>query len=175
MRKNVFNYLKQTAQLLSMAEYIQINNDPKAQEILKGFKLISLTLKNSETGEKVWTSKNWGPEVFTEVKEAHLPARMLTFPAVGREIVFASQSVIQKFRIEQEIYVHGNKIEQWNYDFGFCIPGSENSWETIVQAAGEGNMLPAEFLSGNMYIVTSFYFFSQVSQSTSHIFIHLKE
>lgn len=140
-----------------MAQYIEISKDPKAQEILNGFKLISLTLKNSETGEKAWTSKDWGSDVFTTVKEAHLPARMLKFPAVGREIVFSSESVIVGFKIEQTVFVHGNPIEQWNYDFGFVMPGSENSWETIVEAAGEGNMLPAEFLSGNMFIVTSFY------------------
>ncbi|OHS93881.1 GMP-PDE, delta subunit family protein [Tritrichomonas foetus] len=140
-----------------MAEYIKVSSDPKAKAITDGFRLISLTVKNSETGEKAWKSVDWGTDVFTAVKEAHLPARMLSFPAVGREIVFSTNEVIRDFRISQDIFVHGKQIEQWNYDFGFVMPGSENSWETIVQAAGEGKMLPAEFLSGNMYIVTNFY------------------
>ena len=140
-----------------MAQYIEISSDPRAKKILDGFNLISLTLKNSVTGEKVWQSKDWGKEVFTTVKEAHLPARMLKFEAVGREIVFSTQEAIKGFRIEQNIIVHGNPIEQWNYDFGFVMPGSENSWETIVNSAGENKMLPAEYLSGNMFIVTSFY------------------
>jgi retinal rod rhodopsin-sensitive cGMP 3',5'-cyclic phosphodiesterase subunit delta len=140
-----------------MAEHIQISSDPKARSILDGFRLISLTLKNASTGKKAWSSNDWGDDVFTVVKEAHLPAEMLTFPSVGREIVFSTANAISEFRIEQQVIVHGKPIEQWNYKFGFVIPNSENSWETIVQAAGEGKMLPAAFLSGNLYIVTSFY------------------
>ena len=140
-----------------LTKYIEISSDPKAKEILNGFKLISLTLKNADTGEKVWSSQDWGSDVFTTVKEAHLPARMLSFPAVGREIIFSTEQALKGFRIEQKVFVHGQPIEQWNFDFGFVIPGSENSWETIVYAAGEGNMMPAAVLSGNMFIVTSFF------------------
>ena len=140
-----------------MAEYIQVNSDPQAQKVLKGFNLISITMKNSETGKVAWQSKDWGSDVFTTVKEAHLPKEMLGYPAVGREIVFSTVEPIKDFRIQQDVLVHGKNIEKWNFKFGFVIPNSENSWETIVQAAGEGNMLPAEYLSGNMYILTSFY------------------
>ena len=140
-----------------LSKYIEVSSDPKAKKILSGFRLISLTLKNSETGEKVWSSKDWGADVFTTVKEAHLPARMLSFREVGREIVFSTEQPLKGFRIEQKVFVHGQPVEQWNFDFGFVIPGSENSWETIVYAAGEGNMMPASVLSGNMFIVTSFF------------------
>ena len=140
-----------------MAEYIKVSDKKEAKAILSGFKLISLTVKNADTGKKVWKSENWGPEVFTTVKEAHFPKSMLTFSGVGREIVFRTKQAIKDFRISQDIVVHGKKIEQWDYTFGFVMPDSENSWETIVQAAGEGKMLPAEYLSGNMYILTNFY------------------
>jgi retinal rod rhodopsin-sensitive cGMP 3',5'-cyclic phosphodiesterase subunit delta len=140
-----------------MAELIEISSDPQARAIVEGFKLISLTLKNAANGQKAWESQGWGADVFTTVKEAHLPAAMLSYPAVGREIVFSTKEVIRDFRIEQRVSVHGNPVEQWNYTFGFVIPGSENSWETIVESAGEGKMLPASFLSGNMYIITSFF------------------
>jgi retinal rod rhodopsin-sensitive cGMP 3',5'-cyclic phosphodiesterase subunit delta len=140
-----------------MANLIEVSKDPQAQAILNGFHLIKLTLKNAETGQKAWASDDWAGDVFTTVKEAHLPAAMLTFPAVGREIVFSTVQPIRDFRIEQQVLLQGRPIEQWNYKFGFVIPGSENSWETIVEAAGEGKMLPASLLSGNMYIVTSFF------------------
>ncbi|KAH0793005.1 Retinal rod rhodopsin-sensitive cGMP 3',5'-cyclic phosphodiesterase subunit delta [Histomonas meleagridis] len=140
-----------------MAELIEISKNPQAQAILKGFRLLSLTIKNSETGEKVWSSNNWADDVFTTVKEAHLPARLLSFKAVGREIVFSTKEAIKDFRIEQNVLIHGTHAEEWDYKFGFVMPESENSWETIVEAAGEGKMLPAEYLSGNMFIVTSFY------------------
>ena len=154
-----------------MAEHIIVPEDPTAKKILSGFKLHSLTLKNFETGERAWESQGWGDEVFTTVKEAHLPARMLQFPAVGREIVFSSVEPIKNFRIEQSILVHGKKIEEWDYDFGFVMPGSENSWETIVEAAGGDQMLPAAFLSGNMLILTSFFSGSTlISRSVVKVF-----
>jgi len=136
-----------------MAEYYtEVSSDPRAQEILRGFSLKPLSLKNSGTGERAWMSSDWGPEVFTTVKEARLPARILGFPGVGREIVFASEAAIRGFKIVQNVIVHGSVVEIWAYDFGFVIPGSENSWETIV--AGDGNMMPAAVLSGNMFVVS---------------------
>ena len=155
-----------------MAQYIELPTDARAKEILEGFKVISLTLKNADTGEVAWTSDaDWGKDCFTVVKDAHLPSAMLKYPAVGREIVFSTVNPISGFRIEQQVIVHDKPLEQWNFDFGFVIPGSENSWETIVQAAGEGNMLPAAFLSGNMYIVTAFFAQGQlISKSVVRVF-----
>ena len=154
-----------------MSQYIEVSQDPQAQAIVNGFKLLGLKLKNSTTGEVAWESQDWGSNVFSQVMEAHLPERMLTFPAVGREIVFSTTEAIKNFRIEQSIIVHGNPVEQWNYTFGFVMPGSENSWETIVEAAGGDMMLPASFLSGNMYILTSFYSGSLfISRSVVKIF-----
>ena len=34
---------------------------------------------------------------------------------------------------------------EWNFDFGFVIPDSTNSWESTV-VADQGNMLPAHVL-----------------------------
>jgi retinal rod rhodopsin-sensitive cGMP 3',5'-cyclic phosphodiesterase subunit delta len=156
---------------ISMTEHIEISSDPQARSILNGFKLLSLTLKNASTGERAWSSDDWADDVFTTVKEAHLPARVLTFPAVGREITFSTVEAIREFRIEQRVLLQGNPIEQWNYKFGFVIPQSTNSWETIVEAAGEGKMLPASVLSGNLYIVTSFFAGSLfISKSVVQVF-----
>jgi hypothetical protein len=83
-----------------MSEYIQISSNPAAQTILNGFRLISLKLKNASTGQVAWVSRDWSADVFTVVKEAHLPTAMLTFPAVGREIVFSTTAAIRNFRID---------------------------------------------------------------------------
>lgn len=37
------------------------------------------------------------------------------------------------------------------------MPGSTNSWETIVEAAAREDIIPAEVLSGNVVIETSFF------------------
>jgi retinal rod rhodopsin-sensitive cGMP 3',5'-cyclic phosphodiesterase subunit delta len=45
----------------------------------------------------------------------------------------------------------------WPFHFGFVIPKSTNSWEQIIEAAGDGAMLPADALSGNVIVETCFY------------------
>jgi len=39
----------------------------------------------------------------------------------------------------------------------FVIPGSTNSWQQIIEAAGENEMMSPSDLSGNITIETSFY------------------
>ncbi|KAA3676396.1 retinal rod rhodopsin-sensitive cGMP 3',5'-cyclic phosphodiesterase subunit delta [Paragonimus westermani] len=45
----------------------------------------------------------------------------------------------------------------WTFEFGFVIPGSTNSWQSLIQADTSDRMIPAKLLSGNVIIVTSFY------------------
>lgn len=61
------------------------------------------------------------------------------------------------FKLEQRIFYQGVCIEEWFFDFGFVIPGSTNSWQQIIEAAGEEEMMEADDLSGNITIETSFY------------------
>ena len=75
---------------------------------------------------------------------------------MSREIVFYSREVITDFRLEQRIFLHGQCIEQWSFDFGFVIPNSTNTWCQTIEAAGGDQMIPAEVLSGNVTIETSF-------------------
>lgn len=35
---------------------------------------------------------------------------------------------------------------EWRFDFGFVIPGSTNTWQSTIEAAGEGKMIPADIL-----------------------------
>jgi retinal rod rhodopsin-sensitive cGMP 3',5'-cyclic phosphodiesterase subunit delta len=37
------------------------------------------------------------------------------------------------------------------------IPGSTNSWQSLIEAAPESQMIPASVLSGNVVIETLFY------------------
>ena len=53
--------------------------------------------------------------------------------------------LIDKFRLEQRIFLHGQCIEEWLFDFGFVIPNSTNTWQQVIEA-DEGNMIPAEVL-----------------------------
>jgi retinal rod rhodopsin-sensitive cGMP 3',5'-cyclic phosphodiesterase subunit delta len=73
-------------------------------------------------------------------------------------MIFSSREQIDSFHLHQTVFLHGQPIEEWKFQFGaFVIPGSTNSWQTAIQAAGEGNMIPPEILSGNVIIETKLY------------------
>ena len=48
------------------------------------------------------------------------------------------------------------KIKEWYFEFGFVIPGSTNSWQSLIEAAPESQMIPASVLSGHVVIETLF-------------------
>lgn len=37
-------------------------------------------------------------------------------------------------------------ILEWYFDFGFVIPGSTNTWQSVIEAAAESQMMPASVL-----------------------------
>ena len=37
-------------------------------------------------------------------------------------------------------------IVEWNFEFGFVIPGSTNTWQSVIEAAPESQMMPASVL-----------------------------
>lgn len=44
---------------------------------------------------------------------------------------------------------------EWNFDFGFVIPGSTNTWQSIIEAAPENQMMPASVLRFVLPLETS--------------------
>lgn len=57
------------------------------------------------------------------------PKEMLTCKALSREIVFYSRQVVENFSIVQRMSLGDQVVEQLEFDFGFVIPGSTNSWD----------------------------------------------
>ncbi len=37
-------------------------------------------------------------------------------------------------------------LAEWNFEFGFVIPGSTNTWQSAIEAAPESQMMPAHIL-----------------------------
>ena len=48
-------------------------------------------------------------------------------------------------------------MEEWNFQFGFVIPNSTNTWQQTIEAAEESQMMPASVLDGNVLIETAFF------------------
>mmetsp|Transcript_28497 Transcript_28497/g.32604 ORF Transcript_28497/g.32604 Transcript_28497/m.32604 type:complete len:155 (+) Transcript_28497:37-501(+) len=127
----------------------------RANAIKKGFKINWMNMRDAENGKLIWESKNW--DTTSGELEARIPSEILKCRAVSREINFSSRELMNKFRLEQKILFQGQPIEEWDFDFGFVIPNSTNTWQQSIEADDEEKMLPAELLSGNLVIETHFY------------------
>ena len=66
----------------------------------------------------------------------------------------------------------GNVIEEWDFKFGFVMPGSTNTWENVIDAADKDEMIPAEILSGNMIVETLFYAKDEIVHSNKMTVIY---
>lgn len=129
---------------------------PKGEEILQGFKVNWLNLRDADSGRILWQG-NEDLSVPDCEHEARVPKKILQCRAVSREINFSSVEPMDKFRLEQKVLFKGRCLEEWFFDFGFVIPHSTNTWQSVIEAAPESQMMPAAVLSGNIVIETKFY------------------
>ncbi|XP_077146307.1 retinal rod rhodopsin-sensitive cGMP 3',5'-cyclic phosphodiesterase subunit delta isoform X1 [Ranitomeya variabilis] len=116
----------------------------------------SMILRDGETGKTMWQ----GAEdlSFPGVEhEARVPKKILKCKSVSREINFASEEEMENFRLEQKVYFKGQCLEEWSFEFGFVMPNSVNTWQSMIEAAPESQMMPANVLTGNVIIETKFY------------------
>jgi len=116
-----------------------------------------MNMRDGRTGRMMWQSEDWADKLFGTELEAHVPKAILKCKVVSREINFSSKEKIECFRLEQRVYYRGMGIEEWFFKFGFVIPGSTNTWQQVIEAAAEEDMLSAEELSGNVVFETAFY------------------
>ncbi|WAR15416.1 PDE6D-like protein [Mya arenaria] len=128
----------------------------RAEDIMKGFKLNWMNLRDADSGKVLWQSSDDLSSPGVE-HEARVPKKILKCRAVSREINFSSKESMDKFRLEQKVLFKGKCLEEWLFEFGFVIPGSTNTWQSVIEAAPESQMMPANVLNGNVVIETRFY------------------
>eukprot|EP01147_Barroeca_monosierra_P002738 gene2738-5609_t len=121
----------------------------------QGFRLVAMNLRDADSGKLLWQDSDdlSNPDV---EHEARVPKKILKCRAVSREITFESADALENFRLEQRVLFKGQPLEEWNFDFGFVMPGSTNTWQSMIEAAPESQMMPASALSGNVVIETKF-------------------
>merc|ERR1712013_784123 len=108
--------------------------DERAQKILEGFKLNWINMRDGETGKVLWQ----GMEDMSSSErehEARVPKKILKCKSVAREINFSSKQQMSKFKLEQRVLFKGKCLEEWFFDFGFVIPDSTNTWQSVIEAA----------------------------------------
>lgn len=115
-----------------------------------------MNIRDAETGKILWQS-NEDLSFPDKEHEARVPKNILKCKAVSREINFSSVEPMEKLRLEQKILFKGRYLEEWYFEFGFVIPNSTNTWQSIIEAAPESQMMPANILNGNVVIETTFY------------------
>ena len=121
----------------------------------KGFKLNWMILRNGETGSILWQANKHLSLYEKDEHIARVPSEILNCKSVSRELNFSSHEVINNFHLKQRVFLRGQCVEEWNFDFGFVIPDSTNTWQTLMEA--KPNIKSAEILSGHVVIVTTFY------------------
>ena len=129
--------------------------DERARAILAGFRINWMNMADAASGEILWQDSEWG-DLLTQ-RDIHIPKRILQCRAVSREFQFSSIEMLQGLRLEQRIFFQGSCMEEWNFQFGFVIPNSTNTWQQTIEAAEESKMLPAALLNGNVVIETAFF------------------
>ena len=89
--------------------------------------------------------------------KVHIPSSILDCNQVCRQIAFFSTEEIKNLKLVQRVMLLESCIEEWTFKFGFVIPGSNNTWQQVIQAAGAGQMTNPKKLSGKMTVETCFY------------------
>lgn len=123
---------------------------------MSGFKLNWMNLRDADTGDILWEENNDLSKPDKE-HEARVPKSILKCRAVSREINFTSVEPMEKFRLEQRVLFKGRCLEEWFFEFGYVIPNSTNTWQSLIEAAPESQMMPANVLNGNVIIETKFF------------------
>ncbi|KAK3280405.1 hypothetical protein CYMTET_11751 [Cymbomonas tetramitiformis] len=138
-----------------MAAEIEGPTDELAMKINEGFRINWMNMRDARVGKVLW-EQQWPEDWKTQETVASIPKEVMKCREVSRELNFSSAEPIDKFTMIQRVFVHEVCTEEWNFDFGFVIPGSTNSWQSTIEAADEQDMLEPEMLSGNVLIETSF-------------------
>lgn len=128
----------------------------KSQKIMDGFQVNWMNLRDVDTGKIYWQGSE-DLSVPNVEHEARVPKKILKCRAVSREINFSSVEEMTKLRLEQKVLFKGRCLEEWYFEFGFVIPGSTNTWQSLIEAAPESQMMPANILNGNVVIETKFF------------------
>ncbi|XP_045763982.1 retinal rod rhodopsin-sensitive cGMP 3',5'-cyclic phosphodiesterase subunit delta [Maniola jurtina] len=128
----------------------------RIKAILNGFQINHMNLRDVDTGKILWQHNEdmSNPDV---EHEARVPKRILKCRVVSREMNFSSIESMDKFRLEQKVLFKGRCLEEWFFEFGYVIPNSSNTWQSIIESAPESQMMPANVLNGNVVIETKFF------------------
>lgn len=104
-----------------------------------------ICLRDADGGKVFWQGAD-DLSISDVEHEARVPKKILKCRAVSREFNFSSKEPMEKFRLEQKVLFKGRCLEEWFFEFGFVMPMSTNTWQSIMEAAPESQMMSASVL-----------------------------
>lgn len=108
---------------------VKVSTSKLAREIVKGFYICSLSMKDKTTNDDILSlNGNDFDSIFVEELTVHTTKKLFMCETIMRYIVFKSQSEIKDLKMVQKTYLDGSVLERLDFNFGFVIPGSTNTW-----------------------------------------------
>jgi len=119
-----------------------------------GFVIRWMNMCDADSGKELWRTSEWD---LSGHVEARIPKAVLKCRAVSREVCFSSRDALEALRLVQTVWLGPHKVETWNFNFGFVIPGSTNCWQNVIARKTVGPQPAADAISGNVVIETTFF------------------
>ena len=66
------------------------------------------------------------------------------YPLLHARVLTSEGSVVFFFLLIITLF---SGCSEWNFEFGFVIPCSTNTWQSVIEAAPESQMMPASALT----------------------------
>ena len=115
---------------------------------------------------------------------------VLRLPFVETSLTFSvGRQELRSFRMIERHYFRDQLIKSFDFEFGFCIPGSVNTWDAVYSLPALSESLISEMIANPFDTKSdSFYFVDQklimhnkgtttlcLTSNTHHISVHAKE
>ncbi|KAH6561008.1 hypothetical protein BASA61_004182 [Batrachochytrium salamandrivorans] len=134
------------------------------------FQFLEFSIKNDQTKEILFQLKRpdvpitWDDidlEHTGESAQYNFPASFLTAKSISTTLTFAvGPKELQEFRMVERHYFQGRLLKSSDFNFGFCIPNTVNSWEHIYEiplldekTRKKMLLCPGETVSDSFYFV----------------------
>ncbi|KNE55867.1 hypothetical protein AMAG_01735 [Allomyces macrogynus ATCC 38327] len=144
------------------APAVSPNNVIKAGTALAvpALRLNWMKIKDAHSGYAIWSSTDLSTAFQGEMKVS-MPIDLLKCHVVARELNFTllSPQPLGHLRVKQEFLVNGMVMEEWDFEFGFVIPNSTNSWETLMEGDVEAarELDEADWEGTEVVVLTRFF------------------
>ncbi|CAI6358509.1 unnamed protein product [Macrosiphum euphorbiae] len=90
----------------------KFDSRPKPEDILNGFQVNWMNLRDADTGVVLWQGTK-DLSLPDKEHEAKVPKKILKCRAVSREINFSSVEPMEKLRLQQKVLFKGRCLEEW--------------------------------------------------------------